>query len=81
MSLTVIIMIANAMLPITVRPRIIVNVATVVLASGGLRILANGLAKAIGGRLSIRSILGKDIRAMIALPPSLVRRNGRANAA
>lgn len=43
--------------------------------------LANGLATAIGGHLSVESTPGKGTRAMIVLPPELTRPHERADAA
>jgi signal transduction histidine kinase len=43
--------------------------------------LANGLASAIGGELSVTSAPGDGTRAVIILPPALIRPAGKANAA
>ncbi|MDF1735134.1 MAG: HAMP domain-containing sensor histidine kinase [Minwuia sp.] len=43
--------------------------------------LANGLATAIGGELSIESTPGKGTRAVIVLPAALLRQHGKADAA
>lgn len=43
--------------------------------------LANGLATAMGGHLSVQSTPGEGTRAVIVLPNELVRQRGRADAA